>query len=194
MDINQIIEGCLAKDNRAWSIFVERFTGLIFYSVKTRLRVQNFRFSKEDVEDIVQSIFLEIWKRELLAQVRDRKKINAWLSIISQNRAIDFVRKRRERLMDEGEMRSFEKLVSVEVDPAEDAEDTERWEALQDAIGMLSDREKLTIELFIIYEKSYKEIADFMKVSINTVSTIIHRSKEKIRKFLKEKGLEERLI
>ncbi len=190
MDINRLIEGCLNKDNKAWAIFVERFTGLIFYSVKKRLEAQNFRFAREDVEDIVQSIFLEIWRRGLLAQVRERKKIDAWLSIMSQNRAVDFIRKKRERLMSEDELKSFEKLLPAADDPIEELEKMEVWENLQEAVSSLSDRDKVVIELFIIYEKTHREIAEFMKLPINTVSTIIRRSKEKLKKFLKEgKGL-----
>lgn len=185
MDISKLIEDCLSKDNKAWAVFVEKFTGLIFYSVQNRLKAQNFSFASEDVADIVQTIFLEIWKRELLAQIKDRQKINAWLSILSQNRAVDFMRKKRERLLEEDELKSFDKLLSESQDPIEDLQKEEDWENLQEAISSLTDREKLILELFVIYEKTHREIAEFMKLPVNTVSTIIRRTKEKIKNFWK---------
>jgi len=42
----------------------------------------------------MQEIFLDLWERDKLIQVRDTQKIEVWLAIISQNKTIDYMRQR----------------------------------------------------------------------------------------------------
>jgi len=180
-DAGRLIERCINREEKAWGEFIERFTGLVYYSAKERLKRSGFNFNDEDVRDIVQNIFLEIWERSLLADVRERHKINAWLSIMGQTRALNFMRKRRERTLTEDEMYKIDNLVS---DTREGPGRNELEEALEKAIEDFPAKEKIVMKLNIVHGKKHREIAEFMNMPIHTVSTIIARRKELLRKKL----------
>lgn len=180
-DTHNLIERCIRREEKAWSEFIDKFTGLVYYSAKERLKRAGFNFSEQDVQDIVQNVFMEIWGKSRLIEVRDRHKIKAWLSIVGQRRALNFMRKKRERLLGEDELFKVENIVS---DKGEESR-MELVEELEKAMEGFSSKEKIILKLNIVHGKTHKEIADFMNMPINTVSTIIARRKETLRKLLK---------
>ncbi len=180
-DIHDLIERCINREEKAWSGFINRFSGLVYYSARERLKRNGFSFSEQDIQDIVQNVFMDIWEKSRLSEVRERDKIKAWLSIVGQTRALNFIRKKRERLLGEEELFKVENIVSDK----EKGHGAELIEELEMAIENFPPREKIILKLNIIHGKTHKEIADFMNMPINTVSTIIARRKETLRKLLK---------
>ena len=184
-DTHKLIECCIKREEKAWLEFIRRFSGLVYYSARERLKRNGFRFSDEDIQDIVQNVFMEMWEKSRLSEVRERHKIKAWLSIMSQTRALNYMRKKKERLLAEDELFRIENIVS------DNGEETrlELAEELEMAIEPFEPREKIILKLNIIHGKTHKEIAEFMKIPINTVSTIISRKKEHLRKLLRKEGI-----
>ena len=180
-DIQGLVERCIQRDERAWSEFIERFSGLMYYSARERLRRNGFSFSQHDIEDIIQGIFLEIWEKRLLEKVRERKKIKAWLSIVAQTRALNYKARKKERLLGKGELYKIENIV------AEDRRgiDEGMLSRLENAIEEFAPREKIIVKLNTLYGKKHREIARFMNMPVNTVSTIIARKKKILKKNLK---------
>lgn len=178
---HELIERCIKREEKAWSEFIGRFSGLIYYSARERLKRSGFRFNSQDIQDIVQSVFVELWEKSRLSEVRDRNKIKAWLSIIGQTRALNFMRKKRERLLSEEELFKVEDMVS---DKGEECR-AELMEEVEKAVENFSPREKIILKLNIAHGKTHKEIADFMNIPVNTVSTIIARKKQVLRALLK---------
>lgn len=179
-DTHRLVERCIRRDEKAWEEFIGRFSGLLYYSAQERLRRNGIAFSRQDIEDIVQGVFLEIWEKGRLEEVRDRRKIKAWLSIMGQTRALNFVRQKRERLLRQDELYRIDNI-KVYRDELISGEVMEKLEGLIEELGA---REKVILRLSIIHGKKHKEIAGFMKLSINTVSTIIARRKKVLKKFL----------
>lgn len=179
-DTHNLIERCIKREEKAWSEFINRFSGLVYYSARERLKRDGFRFNEQDVHDIVQNVFVDIWEKSKLAEVRERNKIKAWLSIVGQTRALNFMRSKRERLLNEEELSSVENIVS---DKGAEYR-AGLIEELEMAVEKFPPREKIVLKLNIIHGKTHKEIADFMNMPINTVSTIISRRKKFLRKNL----------
>src|SRR3989338_1410513 len=182
-DTHNLIERCIKREEKAWSEFIDRFSGLVYYSARERLKRDGFRFNEQDVQDIVQNVFVDIWEKSKLAEVRERNKIQAWLSIVGQTRALNFMRKKKERLLNEEELSSVENIVS---DKGAEYR-VELIEELEMAVEKFPPREKIVLKLNIIHGKTHKEIADFMDMPINTVSTIISRRKELLRRLLSKR-------
>lgn len=184
-DVHELIERCIKREENAWLEFIRRFSGLVYYSARERLARNGFRFSGEDIQDITQDVFAEMWEKSRLSEVRERHKIKAWLSIVSQTRALNYMRKKKERLLAGDELFKIENMAS---DDGE-ANRLELAEELETAIEPFEPREKIILKLNIIHAKTHKEIAEFMKIPINTVSTIISRKKEQLRKLLRKEGI-----
>ena len=176
-DTEMLIGRCIRREDKAWEEFIERFSGLLFYSARERLKRAGFSFGQQDIEDVVQAVFLEIWEKGLLEQVRERRKITAWLSIVAQTRALNYMRQKKERLLHEDESYKIDNIEASSLDESVMLE-------LERAIKGFDKREKIILKLSIIHGKRHKEIARFMNIPINTVSTIIARRKKVLKKFL----------
>lgn len=181
-DTERLIEGCIQRDDKAWETFIERFSGLLYFSATRRLRAGGFAFGQHDLEDIVQTVFLELLQNERLREVKDRKKIKAYLSIIAQTRALNYMRAKRERLLHEEEFDAVNRIASQEGSMVfnKDIEST-----LEDIIMDLDPKQKLVLKMRLLYKKTHKEIAQFMDIPVNTVSSIIARKKKILREKLK---------
>jgi RNA polymerase sigma-70 factor (ECF subfamily) len=181
-DTQRLLERCIRQEEKAWGEFVERFSGLLYYSAQERLRRNGIRFGQQDLEDIVQGVFLEIWEKRRLEEVREREKITAWLSIVAQTRALNYMRQKKERLLEEEE---FFKLDALKIDAESQGDDAAFMEELEKAIETLDAQEKIVLKLNIMHGKKHREIAQFMNIPLNTVSTIIARNKKFLEKKLK---------
>lgn len=181
-DVKGLIERCIKREEKAWEEFIERFSGLLYYSAKERLRRSGIAFGAEDIEDIVQGVFVEIWEKGLLEDLRERNKINAWLSIIAQTRALNYMRAKKERLLHQEELYRID---NISVEPEGQFND-ELASELGKTIEKFNAREKIIFKMNISYGKTHREIAEFLNVPINTVSTIIARKKKLLKEKLKD--------
>jgi len=197
-DIDNLVKRCLAKDKEAWNEFVRRFRNLIYQAIRTRFSRTNFSYAMQDIEDVMQEIFLDLWERDKLMQVRDTEKIQAWLAIISQNKAIDYMRQRIYKTSrvssfvedsDSGEVKDLlETIPSEEISAREELLSSELRGILDAIIESLPAKARLVISLHYLHGKAHREIAEIMHVSTNTVSTIIRRAKIKIKNELIKRG------
>ncbi len=174
----RLIEKCIEKDERAWEKFIELFSGLLFFSAKQRLARDGFIFSLDDLEEIVQIVFTEIWEKNSLKRLRSRKSIKAWLSVTAQTRALNYMRRKKERLLNEDEFFLIDRL---ECPPSADYESTEFTDLLEKTIGDFDLRDRLVFKLNIVHGMKHREIGKFMGIPVNTVSSIIARKKKYIR-------------
>jgi RNA polymerase sigma-70 factor (ECF subfamily) len=172
-DAHDLVERCIKRDQGAWVKFIDKFSGLLYYSARSRLRRSGMAFNEHDIEDIVQIVFTEIWEKCLLEDVRERHKIRSWLSIIAQTRALNYMRKKKESLLREHELYMVDDIA----DERAYVPDEGLMEKLENAISGLGDRERIILKLNVIHGKTHREIAAFMKIPLNTVSTIIARKK-----------------
>lgn len=181
-DVPKLVERCIQGEKKAWEEFIEHFSGLLYYSARERLKRNGIAFGEQDIEDIVQSVFLEILEKGRLKEIREREKISSWLSIVAQTRALNYIRQKRERLL-RGE--EFYRIDNIRVDTQGHIEEGLLIK-LEEIIEGFDEREKIVLKMNIIYGKTHKEIAGFMNISINTVSTIIARRKKVLKEKLKD--------
>jgi RNA polymerase sigma factor (sigma-70 family) len=116
-----------------------------------------------------------------LLSISERSDIAPWLVVLTSNATIDFIRKKKRE-----ESFLCNTLISKTTPLDEKAEIflEENKSFLDEAIGFLSEKEKVYLQLNYMAKKKYKEIAALFGVSINTVSTIIARAKNKIKKYI----------
>jgi len=181
-DVRNLVERCIKRDRKAWEQFVERFSGLLYFSAAERLKRNGIFFGQQDLEDIVQGIFLDIWSKRRLEEVRERNKITGWLSIVAQNRALNHMVRKKERLFYKDDLFRLDNLKVDAPDLAAEEDKASLAERLFEEFGP---REKIILKMNFVYDKTHREIAAFMGLPVNTVSTIIARKKASMRKKIK---------
>ena len=186
MNETELIKLCLKRDEKAWEVFIERYSKLVYWAVRKRLLISGFQCDDGDVEDIFQEVFLKVLKGEKLGQIKDAKFIPGWLSMVASNKTVDFMRqkvRREQKLVVDSE--AF-KDYSFE----QDLLNQDLLVVIKEIINTLSDKEKIIISLNLLEERTHSEIAYILKIPVNTVSTVVARTKEKLREGLRERGVE----
>jgi len=185
MSESELIKRCLKKEKKAWDIFVQKYSRLIYWAIRKRLSASGFKFGQDDTSGIFQEVFLSLLKGGKLRQLKDNKTIPGWLAIIASNKAIDFMRHRiREdrRLVPDMPLLKDHKF-------KQELHQRDLIDVIGSIINTLPAKAKVIITFNLLDGRTHKEIADIMNIPANTVSTVIARTKEKLKQGLEKKGI-----
>ena len=190
-----IIDGCIKGRSEAWEKFVQRFSGLVMWSIRERLARSAYPFVNSDVEDIHQETFLSIYRDNKLRQLKNISSIATWVSIIAGNIAINYMQRIKGRLP--GESTSLFEEISPGLTIADTLESKkpacdEQIDSkivknlLTSIIKSLKPKEKIILNLYFVYENTIEEISKTLDLPEGSVASIIKRAKERIKKYLED--------
>lgn len=131
--------------------------------------------NKQDAEDVVQDVFLSIWRSN--CNFKNEISFKSYLYMSTKNRCIDFIRKRK--VVNEEIKPDF--VFKDESDFADQILKNEAYSLLHKAIEKLPSQTKNVI-LRSMSGMSVQEVADSLGVSVNTVKTL----KQKAYRVLRE--------
>jgi len=126
-------------------------------------------------EDVLQEVFLQLW-RNPGAFDSSRGNLGAWLGVITRNRAIDGLRKRRP------ESDIADVVVSVEPDMASDAEQKRAMEKVRSTLGGMSQSQRSALEMAYFEGLTHTEIAAKTGEPLGTIKTRIRTGLQALRK------------
>jgi RNA polymerase sigma-70 factor (ECF subfamily) len=143
-----------------------------------------------DVEDAAQEVFLRLYRA--LPHFRGDAKLSTYVYRIALNVAHDERSRRRDAArrsvsLSDPDARWDDRLAHGGAPIDRVLEDRERWEAMQEGLGMLSDRERSALVLYHQEERSYAEIGAIMELPINTVRTHLHRGRQRLAQIIAER-------
>jgi len=115
----RLLSKCLAGDRGAWEKFVTRFSGLVYISVRDTLSSRGTFFSREDFEDLHNTVFLHLFENNCrkLSQYQGRNGCSpaSWLRVVTVRMALNYVRDRsapyQESFSEEG--KKMKKIMTV---------------------------------------------------------------------------------
>ena len=186
LDDQELVAGCLRGDRASWEIFVDRFARLVHWSIRRTLENSSFKARQDLCEDIFQEFFRKLLEREELSRLRDASSVRKFLSVGAANLALDKI-----KIRSRYERSSEEELASVMGDSGHEAAEREASFLVQETVEELSAKERACMELHYLEGKSHREIGEILKLPQDTVSTVIRRTREKLKQRLIEKGLDE---
>lgn len=141
-----------------------------------------------DALDVIQEVAYCSFKG--IKSLKKAEYFKTWLTRITINCAIDFIRKNRKEIQLEQEYLENKKSESI----------TEEYEktvllniTLKDLMNVLDVQEKTVIILKYYYEHSFQEISEILKQPLGTVKTILYRALKKLRVKAEEVDFNERI-
>lgn len=129
-------------------------------------------------EDIVQDIFEKIWKKN--TQIDESESIDSYLFVAVRNACFTFLKNKREHV-DLEEVKQNLKI-SEEVVEFETSELNRLWREIE----KLPLQCKVIFKLVVLEEKKYKDVADSLGISVNTVKTQMKIAYKTLREKLKQ--------
>lgn len=139
---------------------------------------QRYLTNPEDVKDVVQETYIQVWQH--IDQLREHHDgaLSAWMRRIAVNRCVSLLREKRKLdFVDMGE------LPEVEDEPLDI--NLLRVEQLHQAIRQLPPGYRTVLNLYVMEQKSHREIAQLLGIGENTSASQYLRAKAQLRKILK---------
>jgi len=161
----------------------EKSFSVIFYAYHQRLGAYVYRItgSKTMAEEVVQDVFLKIWKkREKLLEV---KKFDSYLFVMSKNHAFNCLRKVATTKKKEAE---FKKTLSLQNNrETKDSLKQNCYSILDQAVEQLPPQQRKVYILSRRQRLKYKEIAQKMNISHETVKKYLQHATRAITSYAK---------
>ena len=126
-------------------------------------------------EDVLQEIFLQLW-RNPAAFDSARGSLGAWLAVITRNRAIDVLRKRKPETDIE------DVIVSVAPDLASEADRSRAAAKVRDVLNSMPSPQRNALEMAFFEGMSHSEIATKTGEPLGTIKTRIRAGLIALRK------------
>src|SRR5271168_4999269 len=163
-------------DQDAMAVLFDRYSGMVF---SVALRVLK---DSGQAEDVMQDIFIQIWKKPG-AFVSGRGSLGAWLVVVTRNRAIDSLRRRRPT-------DSVEDVVlASSTDLGAEAERNTLMEKVRAYMHQLPPEQRKSVEMAYFEGLSHSEIAEKTGDPLGTVKTRIRLALITLRKAMKDEAM-----
>lgn len=167
-------------DREAFAALVERFRGAVVALAYSYLR------DPDEAEDVAQEAFVRAFAG--LGKLEDPKRFTSWLNGITAHAAVDRLRERQLLSRLPADPWKVARSASKD-DPAEAAQKRENAarlsEALEDALGEISEDCRRAAILRFFAGMSYAEIAEFTSVPPSTVRGQLYRATRHLRERLR---------
>lgn len=159
---------------KVYDTFVTPIYRYIFYKVK-----------REDVEDLVETLFLKAWENVKRYKKRDKSGFKSWIFRIAHNLVVDHYRVTREHAGLDPRLSDTKK----EANPLKLANETLNNDRLQEAIKELKPNYQQVIILKFLNELSNEEISGILKKSEGSVRILQFRALKALKQILSDMGV-----
>ena len=136
----------------------------------------NLLENREDAEDVTSEFFMKLWR--LADTYRGGNGHRAWMAAIVRNMAVDLMRKTKREILTEDFVDTMTETASdvcVETKVLSDM-------SLRQALDMLKPNEREVVNLKIMGELTFQEIADILKIPLGTVTWRYQNAIKKLRR------------
>ncbi len=144
----------------------------------------------EDAEDVVQEVFIRLWRRCPAGDDRGRA---AWMTRVARNLCIDVQRRRaarRDRPLDEPLAARLAAARSPAADPELCLQLDQTQRLLLDALARLPETTRDIMLMHYFQGLAYGEISALLGIGESTIKVKVHRARRRLRGLLAAEALE----
>jgi len=164
----------------------EKAFGQIMSGYKERLywHIRNMVLSHDDTDDILQNVFIKIWKN--LPEFEGRSQVFSWSYRIATNETLTFLDKKKRKFAtsidsDEGVIANT--LIADEYFDGDYAQ-----AILLEAVQALPQKQRQVFTMKYFEEMKYNEISEILETSVGGLKASYHHAVKKIKEYVKLKA------
>lgn len=169
-----IIEKCKQNNRKAQLQLYNQYCDGMYIVAK--------RFLKDaaDAEDVVQEAFIKAFTK--LHQYKAEVTFGAWLKRIVVNKSIDFLKSKKQQLVDLDEVHL--KVIDTTNDDKWLVDDAITIDDVKEAINKLPEKYEYVVMLYLIEGYDHQEISEILNISEVASRTQLSRGKVKLQELL----------
>lgn len=185
---NELVKLYVGGSEECLSVLLERHKRKVFTSIIVVVKEQQL------AEDIFQDTFFKVIQTLKKGQYSEEGKFLPWVVRIARNLIIDHFRRAKKMppvpvyINEEGEEISVFNTLAASEEPNSD-ETSKFRKRIRELIGELPNDQREVVLMRIYYDMSFKEIAEFTEVSINTALGRMRYALFNLRKMMEERNL-----
>lgn len=172
----ELIEEYHKGNDAALEKLINRYISPIFNFVSVYIH------DKQSAEDITQEVFVKMWRH--LKRFDVNKNFKTWLYTIAKRTAWDFLRKYKIMPSSLTEEVHLEQMQDTATSPSEKMKVADRQKLVQLALEKLPILYQEVLNLYYIEDLNFREIAEVLNESINTVKSRHRRGLIMIKKLI----------
>jgi RNA polymerase sigma-70 factor (ECF subfamily) len=188
-----LIAKCLAGEDEFLERFVRKFSDPVYLTVQYTLRSKNAAFSRSDVEDLHNTVFVNLFDKKCkkLAQFQGNNgcSLLTWIRLIAARTVIDFLRRKgRDAICCQQTNISIDALSDFCAGASNQfdlLEQRDQVRILKDSMEKLKPREQLLLRLHTFRDLSIRQTARLMGITETNAYAIKHRAIKRLRERMK---------
>ena len=184
-----LLEGCLSGNREAGESFVREFSDLVYRTIQYTLSVKRVRYSRNDLEDLHNTVFLRLFEDNCkrLRQFRGDNgcSLATWIKIVTSRIVLNHLRKKGVDSMGWQSKRfsldELPELMGSEDGPWSQMEKIEQERLIKAGIQGLPPRDRLFLVLHFEKGMTIKQVAKTMQLTVDNAHTVKHRAIQKLK-------------
>jgi RNA polymerase sigma-70 factor, ECF subfamily len=177
------IVGLVLKNQDFYSYLISRYEGKLARYIR---RISSF--SQEDVEDILQEVFIKAYQN--LRSFDQKLKFSSWIYRITHNQVVSHWRKIKSKpsVISAEENNSWLESIPDKLDIERELNIKFDAEQVRKNLEKVDKKYREVLVLRYFESKDYNEISDILEKPMGTVATLINRAKKNFEKVLEKEG------
>ncbi len=167
---DDIVQQAIQGDERAFESIYREYFGFVF---NVAFRIVSKR---EEAEEICQEVFMTVYRK--ISAFRQQSSLKTWIYRITINCALKYSQKKSKQIKGVVEYDETNPIAAPMKDIRDRIDEEENEKVIHKLLGHLYLEQRTCIVLRSIQGLSYKEIADTLRIPINTVRSRIKRARE----------------
>lgn len=167
------------QQEKAFNLIVENYSERLYWHVR------RFVCSHEDTDDLLQGIFVKVWKH--LPSFRGDSRLYTWLYRIATNETLNFLHKEKIRASLKFERLSVEMEEKIDDDPYFNGDGLQK--ELLKAIQRLPEKQRIVFTMRYFEDLSYEDLSEILDTSVGALKASYHFAAKKIRTELKKSSI-----
>ena len=177
----QLVALYLKGDGQALNFLIKRYLTPVYNFA------YNYVKDAAVAEDMTQEVFVKVWKK--IKKYDSRYKFKNWLYTIAKNTCLDYLKKNKavnfSALNQVDDSLLFEELIKeTALSPQAELEVAQQSATINLAINKLPEKYKQTVKLHYLSGFKFREIADELKESMETIKSRNRRALIYLKKLL----------
>lgn len=157
------------------------------YQEKIKRYSKKFIFDYEDINDVLQEIFIKAYKN--IKSFDINRKFSTWLYRIAHNELVNTLKKRKRNFLHFFDLDVFLPFLFEKNNLQDNIDKKQVADILEKYLKELPEKYREVIVLYYFEDLSYQEISDILKIPNSTVGIRIKRAKEKLKLIHKNSGV-----